>query len=587
MRDLKYLGRYLRPYRWDLFLSIFLVFVESAFEMIIPVLMSRLVDVGIETGDLGLILAQGGKMLLCAALALITGLLYARYAARASYGFGAELRQAQYRQIQRFAFENLDRFSAPSLVTRLTADATVLQNAVISGLRPLVRSPVMLVFGVGLSFFLNAKLAMIFVLTAPALGLILFWIVHKVSPLYARQQVAIDHVNGQVQESLTAIRAIKAFVRGDYEAERFDEVNTALRDTSLKTFGYAVRNQPAFQAVMYLAIVSIMWFGGRYIAAGTMTVGELTGFLTYVLQVMNSQMMISNVFLLLTRSLASAHRIHEVLEEQPALHAPDAPRRTVPDGSVVFEDVSFRYHADAKEDALSHVSLTIRPGQTIGILGGTGSAKTTLVQLIPRLYDASEGRVLVGGHDVREYDLAALRDAVGIVLQVNTLFSGSIRENLRWGNPSADDTVLWRACEQACADAFIRSKPGGLDAQLGQGGAGVSGGQKQRLCIARALLKNPKILILDDSTSAVDTATEANIRAALSALTNVTKIVIAQRVTSVMGADQIVILDDGKIHAIGTHAQLLAQDPIYQEIYESQMKGDGEHGEALYRKTAR
>ena len=581
MSDINKLRQFLRPYRRDLWLAVALVFIESALEMVIPLYMSRILDMGIVAGDTRLIMMQGAKMLVCALLALVTGLLYARYAARAAYGFGAELRQAQYRQIQRYAFENLDRFSTPSLVTRLTADVTVLQNAITGGLRPLVRSPVMLGMGVGLSFVLNARLALVFVLTAPILGVILFWIVHRVGPLYFDQQAAVDRVNGRVQETLTAIRAVKAFVRGEYEQERFDEVNCDLRDISQQTFGYAVRNLPAFQAVMYLTIVGILWFGGNFILNGSMKVGELTGFLSYVLQVMNGLMMISNVFLMLTRSLASAHRICEVVEEQPALTDGKAHLRKVEDGGIAFENVTFRYHAAARENALENVNLRILPGQTIGILGGTGSAKTTLVQLIPRLYDATEGRVLVGGHDVREYDLAALRDAVGIVLQKNVLFSGTIRDNLRWGDSQADDQTLWQACELACADEFLKRMPDGLDTDLGQGGVNVSGGQKQRLCLARTLLKKPKILILDDSTSAVDTATEAKIRTAQSGLTDVTKLIIAQRVSSVMVADQIVILDDGRVHAVGTHVELLAHDPIYQEIYQSQMRGGTDDGQAV------
>ena len=412
-----------------------------------------------------------------------------------------------------------------------------------------------------------------FVVCAPVLGAVLAVIVHKLGGLYHRQQKAVDHVNAFVQESLTAIRAIKAFVRGEFEAEQFADVNGELMDASRRTFRRAVLNQPAFQTVMYTTAVLIMWFGGRLILAGEMSVGELTGFLSYVMQVINSLMMISNVFLMLTRSLASARRIREVLEEAPALTDPAQPVETVPSGQIDFDDVSFQYSRDAEKPALSHVDLHIPAGATVGVIGGTGSAKSTLVQLIPRLYDATEGTVRVGGRDVREYGLKALRDAVGIVLQKNVLFSGTIRENLKWGDPEADDETLWKACEAACADEFLRRMPQGLDTDLGQGGVNVSGGQKQRLCIARTLLKQPKVLIFDDSTSAVDTATEAKIRAALSALPDVTKIVIAQRVTSVMEADMIVILDDGRIHAVGTHADLLEYDEIYQEIYYTQMKG--------------
>ena len=418
-------------------------------------------------------------------------------------------------------------------------------------------------------------------LTAPILGIILALIVHKVSPLYRRQQQAVDHVNGRLQESFTAIRAIKAFVRSSYETEQFSKVNDELTDASRDTFRHAVLNLPAFQAVMYTAIVLILWQGGKQMLVGEMLVGDLTAFLSYVLQVMNSLMMISNVFLLLTRSLASARRIREVLEEVPALTDAAAPVGPVPNGEIDFEDVSFQYVQGAQTYALSHVNLHIPAGATVGILGGTGAAKTTLVQLIPRLYDATLGTVRVGGHDVRDYDLGTLRDAVGIVLQKNVLFSGTIRDNLRWGDPDADDDTLWQACRMACADEFLSRMPDGLDTDLGQGGVNVSGGQKQRLCIARTLLKRPKVLIFDDSTSAVDTATEASIRRALSSLSDVTKIIIAQRVTSVMQADQIILLEDGRVHAVGTHDQLLRSDPIYQEIYASQMKGGQNDGQAL------
>lgn len=575
MNDLKRLFGYMGPYRRDMALGMLLVVVESAFEMVIPILMSDIIDQGVSHGDVREILWTGVEMAVCAVLALITGLLYARYAARASYGFGARIRQAEYAKVQHYAFGNLDHFETSSLITRMTTDVTVVQNAINGGFRPMVRGPAMLVLGVALSFYMSPSLAVVFFVCAPVLGCILFFIVRRIAPMYARLQQAMDHLNTVVQECLTAIRAVKAFVRGDYEEEKFKEVNTELMGVSLATFRTAVLNLPAFQLTMYAAMVSILWFGGNMILQGSLTVGRLTSFLSYVLQVMNSLMMISNVFLLMTRSLASAHRIAAVLDEPVELESPAHPVTEIPDGSVKFEHVSFKYHPDAAEYALAGIDLAIEPGQTVGILGGTGSAKSTLVQLIPRLYDATEGRVLVGGRDVREYDLTALRDAVGIVLQKNVLFSGTVRENLLWGDPTADDDTLWAACRAACADEFLQRMPGGLDADLGQGGVNVSGGQKQRLCIARTLLKKPRILIFDDSVSAVDTATEAKIRKALAALQGVTKIIIAQRVTSVMGTDKIVVLEDGHIHAVGTHSELLASDPIYQEIYHSQMKGGG------------
>ena len=577
MSDLKRLFVCLHEYRRDLILGMVLVLVETFFELVIPVLMADLIDVGVANRDVHYILVKGGQMGVCAVLALVAGLMYARFAARAACGWGANIREAEFRRVQSYAFSNLDHFETSGLVTRMTTDVTVIQNAMSGGLRPLVRSPLMLVMGIGLSVMMNARLALVFIVCAPVLALIMFFIVRSVAPRYSVLQRAVDKLNAVVQENLTAIRAVKAFVRGEYEEEKFSSANGTLMETSAGTFRRAVLNLPALQLAMYCSVVGIMWFGGNMIISSQLKVGELTGFLSYVLQVMNSLMLISNVFLMLTRSLASARRIGEVLEE--ALSSPDGAVTEVEDGSVDFEGVSFKYRADAAEYALSGVDLHIRAGETVGILGGTGSAKSTLVQLIPRLYDATEGTVRVGGRDVREYDLAVLRDAVAMVLQKNVLFSGTIRDNLRWGDPDADDETLMAACRAACADEFIERMPKGLDTDLGQGGVNVSGGQKQRLCIARALLKNPKVLIFDDSTSAVDTATEAKIRSALAALRGVTKIVIAQRISSVMNTDKIVILEDGRIHAVGTHAELLASDPIYQEIYASQMRGGEADGQ--------
>ena len=576
MQDLRLIFGYGKPYRRDLLAAVGLIFLECGFEMVIPVLMTTLIDEGVPARDMGIMMRQGGLMALCALMSLVTGLLYARYAARYANGFAAELRLAEYTAVQRFDFANLDHFSNASLVTRMTTDATVLLNAVNTGLRPLVRSPLMLTMGLAMAFVLSPRLTVVFLVTAPVLAVLLALIVSRVAPLYGRQQQAVDHLNSRIQESLTAIRAVKAFVRGDWENEQFEAVNDELSAASTDTFRHAVLNTPSFQAVMYTAILCIMWFGGGFILQGTMTVGQLTGFLSYVLQVLNSVMMFSGVFLQMTRSLASARRIREVLTEQPDLANAAHPVTDIADGAIDFEHVSFKYHAGAEKNALSDITLHIPAGATVGIIGGTGSAKTTLVQLIPRLYDATTGTVRVGGRDVRDYDLAALRDAVGIVLQKNLLFSGTIRENLLWGDPTATDDQLWAACRAARADEFLQNMPQGLDTDLGQGGVNVSGGQKQRLCIARTLLKHPKVLIFDDSTSAVDTATESGIRHALAQLTDVTKLIIAQRISSVQSADLIVILEDGRLHAVGTHAQLLAEDPIYQEIYHSQRKGGDE-----------
>ena len=581
MQDLRLIFSYGKPYRRDLFTAVGLIFVECIFEMVIPVLMSTLVDDGVPDHNMAVIFRQGGLMILCAVLALITGLLYARFAARFANGFASELRLAEYAAVQKFDFANLDHFSDASLVTRMTTDVTVMLNAVNSGLRPLVRSPVMLAMGLAMACLLSPKLTLVFLITTPILAVVLAWIVLKVGPLYGRQQSAVDHLNGRIQESLTAIRAIKAFVRGDHENAQFDAVNTELSDASTETFRYAVLNLPAFQTVMYTAIVCILWFGGNFVLVGSMTVGQLTAFLSYVLQVINSVMLFSGVFLQMSRSLASASRIREVLTEQPDLANAAKPLTAIPDGAIDFENVSFKYNVKAKKNALSDITLHIPAGATVGVIGGTGAAKTTLVQLIPRLYDATAGTVKVGGRDVRDYDLTALRDAVGIVLQKNLLFSGSIRDNLKWGNPDATDDELWAACRAAHADEFLARMPAGLDTDLGQGGCNVSGGQKQRLCIARTLLKHPKVLIFDDSTSAVDTATESGIRRALAELTDVTKLIIAQRISSVQSADLIVILEDGRLHAVGTHDELLQKDTIYQEIYHSQMKGGDADGEAV------
>lgn len=577
MNDMKRLLKYAGPYKKDMILGALLVLVETCFELFIPVMIADLIDVGVANHNLPYIYGKGLQMIFCALMALITGLLYAHFAAKAAYGWGAEIRKAEYAKVQQYAFSNLDHFLTSSLITRMTTDVTVLQNMVSAGFRPVTRGPSLLVMGIILSFWMNPKLAVVFLVCIPVLGGVLLWIVTKVAPMYTRLQSIMDRLNRVVQEGLTAIRAVKAFVRDEYEEEKFGEVNMDLTGSSETTFHYAVLNLPAFQAVMYSAIVLIMWFGGNMILKSSLAVGDLTGFLSYVMQVMNALMMIANVFLLLTRSLASAHRIAEVLDEKVELTSPENGISEVPDGSIEFQNVSFKYHRDAREYALSGVNLQIPSGQTVGILGGTGASKTTLVQLIPRLYDVSEGSVKVAGHDVRAYDLAVLRDAVGIILQKNVLFSGTVRDNLRWGNTQATDEEIWEACRAACADEFLTRMPDGLDTMLEQGASNLSGGQKQRLCIARALVGKAKILIFDDSTSAVDTATERKIREALAARKDVTKIIIAQRITSVMNTDQIVILEDGKVHCTGTHKELLAHDSIYQEIYKSQMSGAQEN----------
>lgn len=578
MKDMKRLFGYMGPYKKDMILGALFVMIETGFELFIPIMISNLIDIGVANHDVNYIYVKGVQMALLALGALVTGLLYAHFSAKASYGWGAEIRKAEYARVQQYAFSNLDHFVTSSLITRMTTDVNVLQNMIISGFRPITRGPSLLIMGIGLSFYMNPKLAFVFVVCTPILAIILFLIVRKVAPMYTRLQSIMDRLNQVVQENLTAIRAVKAFVRDEYEEDKFEEVNRDMAKSSETTFHYAVLNLPAFQGIMYTTIVMILWFGGNMILKSELAVGNLTGFLSYVMQVINSLMMLANVFLLLTRSLASAHRIAEVLDENIVLTSPENGVKEVKAGSVDFDHVSFKYREDAREYALENVDLHIPAGQTIGVIGTTGSAKTTLVQLIPRLYDATTGVVRVGGIDVRDYDLSALRDSVNITLQKNVLFSGTVRDNLKWGNPQADDETIWKACRAACADEFLNRMPDGLDTMLEQGGNNLSGGQKQRLCIARALLGNAKILIFDDSTSAVDTATEKKIRTALADYKDVTKIIIAQRITSVMNTDQIVILDDGKIHRVGTHKELLSSDPIYQEIYASQMKGGDDDG---------
>ena len=575
---LKSLIPYMDKYRKYLFISCFCVITETIFELIIPLLMADIIDIGVANGDTAYIINRGIIMIVCALIALVLGNMYAKYAAMAGQGFGSELRRAEFMKVQNFSFKNTDHFSGSSLITRLTSDITILQNAICNSIRPIVRSPVMLLMALFLTFTINAKLAAVFLIATPILGIGLFFIVNKVGPLYRLMQSSIDQVNTVVQENMNAIRAVKAYVREEYEEDKFSKINETLKVNSEKSFRTSVWNMPLFQFVMYGTIVCIIYFGGQMIFANEMKVGELTGFLSYVLQILNSLMLISNVFLMITRSIASAERIIEVLDEVPDIQDSSNLSLKVQSGRVEFKNVYFKYKEEAEEYVLSDINLTIPAGSTIGILGGTGAAKTSLVQLIPRLYDVSKGEVLVDGHNVKDYSVEHIRDAVGMVLQKNTLFSGTIRENLCWGNENAsDDEIKW-ACRIACADEFVQQFPDGYETMIDQGGVNVSGGQKQRLCIARALLKKPKVLILDDSTSAVDTATEASIQEGLASLKDTTKIIIAQRVTSVQNADQIVIIDDGRIHAIGTHEQLLKEDSIYQDIYYSQMEGAGFHG---------
>lgn len=566
----------MEKYKMYAVLSCLCVAFETLFELTIPLIMADIIDVGVANGDQAYILERGLQMVFCAGISLVLGIGYARFAALCGQGLGAELRKAEYRKIQEFSFSNTDKFSTSSLVTRLTSDVTLIQNAVSNGIRPLIRAPLMMVTGMILSFLLNAKLALVFFVAAPTLGICLWLVIRKVRPLYTRMQSAIDLVNRMIQENLTAIRVVKAYVREDYEKVKFAQVNQELKSISEKSFRTAVLNMPAMQLVMYTTIICILWFGGKLIFAGEMQVGELTGFLSYVLQILNSLMMISNVFLMLTRAMASGKRILDVLDEEIDLKEDPEATGEIKAGEIEFRNVSFKYKKEGKKYVLSNVSFHIEPGQTVGIIGGTGSAKSTLVQLIPRLYDVTEGEILIDQIPVKQYPLKHLREAVAMVLQKNTLFTGTIADNLRWGKEDASEEELMKACRMACADEFLLQMKDGLSSQVEQGGVNLSGGQKQRLCIARALLKRPRILILDDSTSAVDTATEAKIREALqNNLADTTKIIIAQRITSVMHADQILIMEDGKLNDCGTHEELLQRNEIYQEIYYSQQEGCG------------
>ena len=565
---------YIGSYRKYLVLAVLCITAESLFELIIPLIMADIVDIGVAARDQAYIFRQSGLMLVCAALALGLGIGSAQFAALAGQGLGANLRETEYAKLQQFSFANVDHFQLSSLVTRMTSDVTNIQNSISSGMRPACRGPVMLVAATAVAFSINSRLALVFLVALPTLALCLFLIIRKVRPLYGKMQEAIDLVNRIIQENLTAIRVVKAYVRGDYEIGKFGEVNTNLQTQSERAFRIATTNMAAMQFVMYGTILGILWFGGGMIRTGSMQVGALTGFLSYVLQILNSLMMISNIFLMLTRSLASGRRIIEVLEEEIDITEDQAEDIEVERGEIEFRHVYFKYKEEAAEPVLSDITFHIRAGQTVGIVGQTGSAKTTLVQLIPRLYDITSGELLIDGVPVERYPLRHLRDAVSMVLQKNTLFSGTLKENLLWGDQDASQEEIEEACRIAGADEFIGRLENGYDTEMGQGGVNVSGGQKQRLCIARAILKKPKVLILDDSTSAVDTATEARIREQLERkLPDMTKIIIAQRISSVRHADQILVLDDGKIRGMGTHEELLRDNRIYQEIYESQKEG--------------
>ena len=548
---------------------------EAVFELLLPLVMADIVDTGIPSGNTTYILTRGVLMVCMALVSMSLGVGAAFLSSRAGQGFGANLRKAQYDHIQDFSFRNIEKFSTASLVTRLTNDCNMLQMSLMMGMRLLVRAPVMLVSALVLAVSISLKLSRVFLVAMPLLLVLIVVIVKHVGPMFSSLQERTDGVNLTVQENLSAIRVVKSFVREDYEAEKFKKRNDALRTVSEKAFGFVVMNMPIMMLITYGTIIAVMWYGAPLVQAGELEVGLLSTFFTYITQVLMSLMMVSMIMMMLTRAIACAKRVVEVLDEVPDIadEAANSALR-VADGSVDFDHVYFKYNPEAEKWNLHDINLHIPSGATVGIIGATGSAKSTLVQLIPRLYEVQSGAVRVGGRPVKDYTMEHLRDAVAMVLQKNTLFSGTIRENLLWGDANATDAEIEAACEAACASEFIHRMPEGYDTDLGQGGVNVSGGQKQRLCIARAILKKPKVLILDDSTSAVDTATDAKIRAAFrTQLPDTTKIIIAQRIISVMDADLIAVMDDGGIADIGTHAELMESSEIYRDVYQSQQEG--------------
>ena len=571
---IKRLSQCIREYKKDAILSPLYVLVESLLDVAIPFVMAGLIDKGIEAGNMSMILRYGAILVGFALVALTFGALSGRSCARATAGFARNLRHDMFHHLQVYSFSNIDKFSSAGLVTRLTTDVSNVQNAFMMIIRTLIRCPAMLIFAMVMSFRINHDISLIFLTVIPILGVGLYLIIKHVHPVFERVFKTYDRLNGVVQENLSGIRVVKNFVREDHEIEKFDTISgTIYKDFSLAERILAL-NSPLMQGCVYACMILVSWLGAKQIVIGNMSTGNLMSFFTYIMQILSSLMMLSMVFVMITMSRASAERIVEVLDEESDITNCVNPVYEVKDGSVEFTDVSFSYTKRPDKTVLDDIDLIIPSGQTVGIIGGTGSSKSSLVQLIPRLYDVTGGCVKVGGIDVRNYDLQTLRHNVAMVLQKNTLFSGTIKENLRWGNPDATDEELVHACRLAQADDFIRTFPDGYDTYIEQGGTNVSGGQKQRLCIARAILRKPKILILDDSTSAVDTKTDALIRQAFrEEIPNTTKIIIAQRISSVMDADQIVVMDNGRINACGTHEELLANNEIYREVYESQQKG--------------
>ena len=572
---LRKLARYTKGYGIYILLGVLCSVGESVLELELPQAMSEIVDVGIANGDRSYILLTGVKMFLMAMAALACGVGAAVMAAKAAMGFGANIRQAEYEQVQRFSFANIEHFSTASLITRLTNDVASVQMTLFMGMRICVRAPVMLVTALIKAMEISLSLSQVFLVAVPLLAVAVVIVIRYVGPFFTALQNATDELNLVVQENLNAVRVVKSFVREDEEEQKFRTRSDRLRDTAERAFGFVVMFMPLMILIMGGTIVSLMWLGGHQVAAGTLLSGDLLAFFTYASEILMSLMMVSMVLMILTRAIACGKRIVEVLDEQPQITDAQAdPALTVENGDIRFDHVYFKYHTTAEDWNLTDTDLHIESGMTVGILGGTGSAKSTLVSMIPRLYEVDEGAVYVGGRNVKDYTMEALRSGCAMVLQKNTLFSGTIRENLRWGRADATDAEIEEACRMACADEFIQRMPDGYDTYIEQGGTNVSGGQKQRLCIARAILRRPKVLILDDSTSAVDTATDAKIRGALkTALPGATKLIIAQRITSVMDADMILVLDDGRVVGQGTHAQLMESCEIYREVYESQQEG--------------
>ncbi|MBQ7465197.1 MAG: ABC transporter ATP-binding protein [Oscillospiraceae bacterium] len=569
------LAVYTKGYRIWILLGVACSVAEAVLELLLPRAMSDIVDVGIAGGDRAYILATGVKMVILSLLALAGGIGAAVFAAKAAMGFGANIRGAEYEQVQRFSFANIEHFSTASLITRLTSDVSAVQMMLFMGMRITVRAPVMLITAMVLALRTSLQLSQVYLVSIPILVVLVLIVVRYVGPFFTALQKSTDAVNLVVQEDLNAIRVVKSFVREDREIEKFGARNTQLRETAERAFGFVVTFMPIMMLLMGGTIIALTWIGGHYVYEGTMLSGDLMAFFTYSSEILMSLMMVSMVMMMLTRSIACARRIVEVLDEEPEITNDTAETGlAVANGQIDFDHVFFKYHPTAEGWNLRDIDLHIPSGATVGILGGTGSAKTTLVSMIPRLYEVTEGSVAVGGRNVKDYTMEALRDAVSMVLQKNTLFSGTIAENLRWGNENATDDDLREACRLACADEFIDRMPDGYDTHIEQGGTNVSGGQKQRLCIARAILRKPKVLILDDSTSAVDTATDAKIREGFRAmLPDTTKLIIAQRVNSVMDADIIVVMDDGAIVGLGSHSELLESCPIYKEVYQSQQEG--------------